>query len=180
MDTFADYMLSEEDYIKKIEIAYYLSKRERLFFDKSVIFKTEIAKMFMDAMKIDDVDKNAVLTGCLLYACKKSTDPTDFSKIKSYAHDGAEYLEMLGFDQKFCDMCEQVNRYSGIEPRTKEGDILELVDNFGGMLLHRPERKAFPLDEALILLKHRNLKDKENQYLDKFVDFVNMEEGVSA
>lgn len=178
METFADYMLAEEDYIKKIEIAYYLSKRERLFFDKSVIFKTELARMFIDTMKID-VDRNLVITACLLYACRKSTNPSDLSKIKSYAKDGAQYLEFLGFDEKFCNICEQVNRYANIEPRTKEGDILELVDNFGGMLLHRPERKGFPLDEALILLKHRNLKDKGNQYLEKFVQFVNIEEGVT-
>ena len=179
METFADYMLAEENYIKKIEIAYYLSKRERLFFDKSVIFKTELARMFIDTMKID-VDRNLVITACLLYACRKSTNPSDISKIKSYAKDGAQYLELLGFDEKFCNICEQVNRYSDIEPRTKEGDILELVDNFGGMLLHRPERKGFPLDEALILLKHRNLKDKGNQYLEKFVEFVNIEEGVTV
>ncbi len=179
METFADYMLAEENYIKKIEIAYYLSKRERLFFDKSVIFKTELARMFIDTMKID-VDRNLVITACLLYACRKSTNPSDISKIKSYAKDGAQYLELLGFDEKFCNICEQVNRYSDIEPRTKEGDILELVDNFGGMLLHRPERKGFPIDEALILLKHRNLKDKGNQYLEKFVEFVNIEEGVTV
>lgn len=180
METFADYMLSETNYIKKIEIAYYLSKKERLFFDKSVIFKTEIARMFMETMHIDDVDQNVVITACLLYACRKTTNPSDLSKVKSYAQDGAEYLELLGFDDKFCTICEQANRYSGIEPRTKEGDILELVDNFGGMLLHRPERQAFPIEEALILLKHRNLKDKGNQYLDKFVEFVNIEEGVTA
>lgn len=179
METFADYMLAEENYIKKIEIAYYLSKRERLFFDKSVIFKTELARMFIDTMKID-VDRNLVITACLLYACRKSTNPSDLSKIKSYTKDGVQYLELLGFDEKFCNICEQVNRYSNIEPRTKEGDILELVDNFGGMLLHRPERKGFPLDEALILLKHRNLKDKGNQYLEKFVQFVNIEEGVTV
>lgn len=180
METFADYMLAEKNYIKKIEIAYYLSKRERLFFDKSVIFKTEIARMFIDTMKINDVDRNVVLTACLLYACRKSTTPSDLSKIKSYAKDGAEYLELLGFDEKFCNICEQANRYTSVESRIKEGDILELVDNFGGMLLHRPERKGFPLDEALILLKYRNLKDKGNQYLDKFIEFVNIEEGVTV
>lgn len=178
METFADYMLGEDDFIKKMEIAYYLSKRQRLFFDKSVVFKTELARMFIDTMKLD-VDRNLVVTACLLYACKKTANPADLSKIKSYAKDGAEYLEQLGFDEKFCDICEQVNRYTSEKPRTKEADILELVDNFGGMLLHRPERKGFPLDEALILLKYRNFKDKENQYLSEFVDFVKNEEGVT-
>ena len=42
VETFADYILSEEDWIKKMEIMYYLSKKDNVFFDKSVIFKTEL------------------------------------------------------------------------------------------------------------------------------------------
>ena len=37
--------------------------------------------------------------------------------------------------------------------------LLELVDQFGGMLLDRPERIGFQPDEALVLLEHRNLKE---------------------
>ena len=45
------------------------------------------------------------------------------------------------------------------------------------MLLHRPERMGFEIDEALVLLEYRNLKGKENRYLEQFKDFVNkMEE----
>ena len=52
-----------------------------------------------------------------------------------------------------------------------------MVDQFGGMLLDRPERIAFKTDEALVLLEYRNLKDKNNRYLQQFKDFVNkMEE----
>ena len=54
METFAEYILSEPDYIKKMEIVYYLKKRTNIFFDNSVIFKTELARMFMDDMGIDD------------------------------------------------------------------------------------------------------------------------------
>ena len=54
----------------------------------------------------------------------------------------------------------------------KESDILELVDQFGGMLLHRPERMGFAVDEALCLLEYRNLKDKDNRYLEQFKEFV--------
>ena len=55
--------------------------------------------------------------------------------------------------------------------------MLELIDQFGGMLLDRPERIAFKTDEALVLLEYRNLKDKNNRYLQQFKDFVNkMEE----
>ncbi len=171
METFADYILSEEDFIKKIEIVYYLSKRTGIFFGNSVVFKAEIARMFIDDMKID-IDRNLVLTAALLCACKKPSNPQDLSKIKGYAKEGAEYLATLGFDKRFCKICEEVNRYSGSTPREKESDILELVDNFGGMLLDRPERPGFPVDEALVLLEHRNMRDKDNIYLQKFKEFV--------
>jgi HD-GYP domain-containing protein (c-di-GMP phosphodiesterase class II) len=41
------------------------------------------------------------------------------------------------------------------------------------MLLDRPERIAFKVDEALVLLEYRNLKDKDNRYLEDFKKFVN-------
>ena len=109
----------------------------------------------------------------MLCNCKKSNSPQDLEKIKSYAKDGSEYLAELGFSDRFCKICEEVNRYSGSEPREKESDVLELVDNFGGMLLDRPERIAFKVDEALVLLEYRNLKDKNNIYLEQFKQFVN-------
>ena len=117
METFADYILSEQDYIKKMEIVYYLKKRANIFFDNSVIFKTELARMFIDDMMITDVDRNIVLTACLLCFCKKSSNPQDLSKVKSYAKEGAEYLKKLGFSDRFCKICEGVNRYSYQEER---------------------------------------------------------------
>lgn len=179
METFADYILSEKDYIKKMEIVYYLKKRVNIFFDNSVIFKTELTRMFIDDMKLD-IDRNLVLTASLLCSCKKPEDSGDLSKIKSYAKEGAEYLATLGFDKRFCKICEEVNRYSGSSPREKESDILELVDNFGGMLLNRPERRGFPIDEALVLLEFRNMKGKNNIYLEKFKEFVYVTEGITV
>lgn len=171
METFADYILSEQDYMKKMEIVYYLKKKANIFYDNSVILKTELAKMFMETMEID-VDRNLVLTASLLCACKKSDNPQDLSKVKSYAKESAKFLKTLGFSDRFCKICEEQNRYSGSLPREKESDILELVDNFGGMLMHRPERIGFTVDEAICLLQYRNLKGKDNIYLDKFVRFV--------
>ena len=84
----------------------------------------------------------------------------------------------MGFDQKFCKICEEVNRYSNSNPREKESDVLELVDQFGGMLLDRPERIGFKPDEALVLLEHRNLKDVYNRYLETFIEFVNYMENI--
>ncbi len=176
METFADYILGEKDYDKKLGIMYFLEKKADIFFDNSVIFKTQLAKMFIEQKNLD-VDENLVITACLLCGCKKDDNPQDFSRVKSYAKESAEYLETLGFSKRFCKICEEQNRYSGSEPREKESDILELVDQFGGMLLHRPERMGFKVDEALVLLEYRNLKDKHNIYLEQFKEFVNeMEE----
>lgn len=179
METFAEYILSENNLIRKMEITFYLQKKARIFFDNSVIFKTELANMFIDTMNIN-VDKNLVLTTCLLCACKKSYDPQKLDKIKSYAKEGARYLSELGFSKRFCKICEEVNRYSGSSPREKESDILELVDQFGGMLLHRPERIGFKIDEALVLLEYRNLKNINNIYFDQFKEFVTKEEGIKV
>lgn len=176
-ETFADYILSETDWIKKMEIVYYLKKKTNIFFDNSVIFKTLLAKQFLDRAGLG-LDDNIVLTACLLCNCKKGSNPQDLTKVKSYAKEGAEYLKQLGFSDRFCKICEGVNRYSGIELREKESDVLELVDQFGGMLLDRPERIAFKTDEALVLLEYRNLKDKYNQYLPEFKQFVNEMEAV--
>lgn len=173
METFADYILSEKDWIKKMEIIHYLQKKTGIFFEKSVIFKTFLAKLFLDVKPELNLDQNIILTACLLCNCKKSNDPQDLSKIKSYAKEGADYLAELGFSNRFCKICEEVNRYSGSSPREPESDVLELVDQFGGMLLDRPERIAFKVDEALVLLEYRNLKDKDNRYLDTFKEFVN-------
>ena len=177
METFAEYILSEKDWIKKMEIIHYLKKKTGIFFDNSVIFKTFLAKLFLDYSNLE-LDQNIVLTACLLCNCKKENNPQDLSKIKSYAKEGAEYLKQLGFSNNFCRICEGVNRYSNLSPREKESDVLELVDQFGGMLLDRPERIAFKVDEALVLLEYRNLRDKHNRYLPKFKEFVTEMESV--
>ncbi len=177
METFAEYILSEKDWIKKMEIMHYLKKKTGIFFDNSVIFKTFLAKLFLDYSNLE-LDQNIVLTACLLCNCKKENNPQDLSKIKSYAKEGAEYLKQLGFSNNFCRICEGVNRYSNLSPREKESDVLELVDQFGGMLLDRPERIAFKVDEALVLLEYRNLRDKHNRYLPKFKEFVTEMESV--
>ncbi len=177
MNNFADYILEEPELGAKMEITYYLSKKAKIFFDKSVIFKTEIARLFLNYARIE-VDKNLVLTALLLCNCKKVNNAQDLSKIHSYAKDGANYLKSIGFGEKFCKVCEGINRYSQNNPRERESDILELVDQFGGMLLDRPERIGFKPDEALVLLEHRNLKDKYNRYLNTFIDFINFLEKI--
>ena len=177
METFADYILAEKSFTKKVEIMYYLKKKINIYFDKSVVLKTQIAKLFIEEAHLD-VDENLVITACLLCSCKKNIDPADFGKVKTYAKEGADFLRSLGFSNRFCKICEEVNRYSDSHPREKESDILELVDQFGGMILDRPERIAFKIDEALVMLEHRNLRGKGNLYLSQFIDFVRKEEEI--
>lgn len=184
METFADYILAEQDVYQKMEIIRHLSQRKvnntgmpEIYFDKSVVFKTELARMFLDYTDIckkDNIDKNLVLTACLLCNCKKVDNAQNIEKLHSYAKEGANYLQGLGFDKRFTKICEEVNRYSNSAPREKESDILELVDQFGGMLLDRPERIGFKPEEALVLLEHRNLKEHYNRYMNTFSEFVQM------
>lgn len=172
MNSFADYILNEKEFDKKVEIMYYLKRKTNIFFDNTVIFKAMIVKMFLEVMEINNINQNLTITAMLVCECKKSDIAQNIEKIKSYAKESAEYLESLGFDLKFCKICEEHNRYSGSLPREKESHILELADQFGGMLLDREERQAFPIEEAIILLEHRNLKGYNNIYLEEFKEFI--------
>lgn len=178
MENFASYILEEENPDQKMLITYYLSKKTGIFFDKSIVLKTEIAKLFIEYMNLD-IDKNLVLTAMLLCNCRKVDDAQKMGRLETYAIEGAEYLATLGFDNRFCKMCEEVNRYSGSEPREKESDILEVVDQFTGLILNRVEREAFTPEEALIILKERNLKFIDNIYLDLFETFINEMEKIT-
>lgn len=171
MESFATYMLNEEIPAQKMIIAYYLSKKTGIFFDKSIVLRAEIARLFVDYMKID-VDKNTLITAMLLCNCKKVDDAQKMGKLETFAEEGAKYLGTLGFNKRFCKICEEVNRYSGSTPREKESDILEAVDQFTGLILNRIEREAFTPEEALVILQERNLKFSDNRYLNDFVTFV--------
>ena len=104
MSDFAEYILNEDDLISKMEIIYFLAPKLKINFDKSVVFKTEIARMFLKYSKIN-VDNNLVLTACLLCNCKKIDNAQKLGKLTTYAKEGAEHLKKLGFDERFCDIC---------------------------------------------------------------------------
>jgi len=174
MQKFSEYILNEKDFYKKINTMEYVSKKAPILFDKSVIFKAMIAKLFIETMNLD-VDENLVITACLLYSCKKGQDALSLDKVKSYAQESADFLRRLGFSERFCKICLEHNRYNDNKNREKESDILELVDQLGGMMVDREERRGFPLDEAIVLLEHRNLKEHKNIYLDQFKEFINKE-----
>lgn len=177
MEDFATYILNEKDYIQKMVITYYLSEKTGIFFDKSIVLRTQIAKMFMNYAKID-LDQNLVLTAVLLCNCKKIDNAQKIGKLETYAKEGAEYLSTLGFNKRFCKICEQLNRYSESEPREPESDLLEIIDQFTGLILRRDERDAFLPEEAIVILKERNLKNVNNRYLEDFITFVKDMENV--
>lgn len=172
MEDFATYILEEKSISQKMLITYYLSKKTGIFFDKSIVLKTEIAKLFIEYMKIN-VDENLVLTAMLLCNCKKIENAQKIGKLETFAKEGAEYLSTLGFNKRFCKICEEVNRYSGSTPREKESDLLEVVDQFTGLILNRVERDAFTTEEALVVLRERNLKYTNNRYMELFTEFIN-------
>ena len=178
METFAEYILSEKDFFKKLEIMLYYKKNNNIFFDNSVIYKALIAKLFIEVMDIE-IDKNLVITAMLLCQCKKMNNSQDIDRLKRYSKESADFLKTLGFSDEFCLICEQHNRYSNSSPRKKESDILELANQFGGMLIDRPDRVAIPIEEAIVLLEYRNLKGYKNIYINKFKEFVNIAKEVN-
>ncbi len=171
MEDFATYILQEKDYIQKMMITYYLSKKTGIYFDKAVVLKVELARLFMKYDMIN-VDENIILTAGLLCNCKKIDNAQKIGKLETFAKEGAEYLSTLGFNKRFCKICEEINRYSGSSPREKESDILEVVDQFTGLILNRVERPAFSVEEAIVILRERNFKVIKNRYLEDFIGFV--------
>ncbi|MBR3152946.1 MAG: hypothetical protein IKF52_05040 [Clostridia bacterium] len=177
MATFAEYILNENDFIKKIDIMSYLKKKNKIYFNVSVIMKTEILREFIKVMKID-VDENLVVTASLLYDCLKVESPEEINKIKNMDGEYRKYLKSLGFNDKFCNICIGHCREYKLQKREKESDLLELIDQFGAMLLHRSDRLAYSVEEAMDLLKNKNLYKVDNQYLDKFEEFVDIMEEI--
>lgn len=178
---FADILLQEKDLVKKIEIVAYYKKKNDIFFDTSVILKAGIAKQFIETMNLD-IDMNKVLTACLVYSFKRINTPKEIERIKTEEKKDYEYLLSLGFKEDFCKICREYNRYNEKDGyvRDKEGDVLELVENFGGLILHRPERIAFPVDEAMQVLELKNLKNKRNRYLKDFKKFIEIMEDIEV
>lgn len=176
----AKYIFLQKSLTRKIELVYYLKKKQNLFFDNSVILKTELARMFMDSMCLK-VDKNTVLTACLIYSLKKKNVKQDISGLKEEKNANYEFIRKLGFNKRFTKICMEYNRINEDKDyiREAEGDILELIENFGGMLMHRESRLAFSPKEAIELLETKNLKGKKNRFLEDFKFFIDVMENAS-
>ena len=178
---FAKMILEEKNFLKKLDLAAYLAKKEHNFFDTSVIYKAEITKLFVNSMKLEGIDENEVITAAIMYTCKKIDSAQEIERIKNEKNKDYDYLKTLGFSDRFCKICVEHTRYNqpqGDYEREPEGDILELVENYVGLTMHREDRMAFPIDEALDLIENKNLLGKYNRYLDTFKEFVKMMEGI--
>ncbi len=181
MATFAQYMLNEPDFIKKIEIASFLKKKKNTFFNTSVILKAEIAREFMSVMKID-VDKNLVLSVALLYDCLKIDSPQERVRLKKSQEEYKQFLKSLGFNDRFCKICAEHSRVGQNPnvPRERESDILELSEQFGALLVHRSDRLPYTVPEALEILSKKNMAGIKNVFLSQFEEFVDIMEDMQV
>ena len=46
--------------------------------------------------------------------------------------------------------------------------------------MHRPERLAFPIEDAIQVLEYKNLHHKNNRYLEEFKKFINIMEAIET
>lgn len=173
---FATSILSEKELIKKVEIVCrYQKSTIDVFFDTTSVLKAEIARLFIDQMNIDRINKDNVITACLVYAFRRTNSPMEIERIKHEKDADKEFLKSLGFDEEFCKICSEYNRYNETSDyeRTNEGDIIELIDKFVGLIMHREDRPAFPVNEALDILNSKILDGIDNKYKNKFNKFIN-------
>lgn len=172
---FAKTILNERELIKKVEVVCrYQKSTIDVFFDITALLKAELARLFIERMNLEDIKKDSVITACLVYAFKRTNSPMEIERIKKEKEEDKAFLQQLGFDEPFCKICSEYNRYNepaGYE-REKEGDVLELVDKFVGLIMHREDRTAFLVKEALDLLETKILDGVENRYKNKFVQFI--------
>lgn len=170
----ADEILKEKELIKKCELLYYFKKREDIFFDNSVILKAEILRIFLEEKKYKGIDISEMLTLCLIYSVKKINSPQEKLRMKLNKKENIEYIKSLGFSERFA---KNATNYK--EPEQDEEDtrsnyskLLDIIDQFGGLILHREDRIAFPVEEALDIIEKKNLADSKNKYLYDFVEFI--------
>lgn len=170
----ADELLEEKDSIKKCELIYYISKKEPILFNTAIMLKVEILRMFLDEMNYEDIDKSYMLTLALIYTAKKINSPQEKLRLKLNIQENIDYIKSLGFSDEFA---KDASRYK--EPdegeedkRSRYAKILDIIDQFGGMIVHREDRLAFPIPKALDILEKTNLKNSKNPYLKDFVAYI--------
>ena len=81
--SFAKDILDENELIDKIKvICKYRNNSINVFFDTTAILKAEIVRIFIDNNNITNVDKNKLITACLVYAFKRTNTPKEIERIK--------------------------------------------------------------------------------------------------
>ena len=158
----ADLIFAEGNYQKKIVMIHSLSLAFDLFFDASVIYKTDLITMFMNNVDIE-LDLQLMQTLGLLFSCKKG-----FFLDDAYLEESAEFLFKIGFSREFCDICKNVFPKNPDET-FKEAELLRLIDKFGDLLLKNSEREGFPVDKAIEMLSK---DEKYNLYLNDFLYYL--------
>lgn len=180
---FAQSLFEEKELLKKVEIVCrYQKSTIDVFFDTTSVLKAELARLFIDQTNIENVDRDKVITACLTYAFKRTNSPMEIERIKKGKEEDKKFLQSLGFDEHFCKICSEYNRYNEKEDyeRECEGDIIELMDKFVGLIMHREDRLAFPINEALDILECKILDGIENRYKNKFINFIKSLEDIDV
>lgn len=177
MEKLNEYFLGEYNFTKKIEKVFYFAKKKNLFFDKSTIMKAELIRMFINMMNLD-VDENEMITASLIYSLNKIDSPQEISRVREEIDKDKEFIKQLGFSEKFVKYCTEYSRIIENGNREKESDILELIDQFGGLLLHRENRLAYNVEDSIDILANKNLSNKENSFLQDFIFFVDVLENI--
>ena len=177
MQQLNSYFLDEKDFAKKVEKVYFFAKKKNLFFDKSTIMKAELMRMFINMLNIN-VDENEMITASLIYSLNKIDGPKEISRIREEIYKDRDFIKQLGFSDRFSKYCTSYSRIIQDENREKESDILELIDQFGGLLSHRENRLAYKVEDAIDILANKNLSNKENKFLEDFIFFVDVMENI--
>lgn len=169
----ADALLEEKDLIRKFEIMFYFQKKESIFFNTTSMIKAELMRMFLEDQKIKDVDISEMLTLALVYTVKRIDSPQEIQRMVGNKEENMKYIQSLGFSK---DFAENATYYKeGDVPdkeRTVQEKLLDIFDQFAGLISHREERIAYKIPQALDVLEKTNLSSSSNEYLSLFIEFI--------
>lgn len=169
----ADALLKEEDLIRKFEIMFYLQKKESIFFNTTSMVKAELMRMFLEDQKIKDLDISEMLTMALIYTVKRIDSPQEKQRMQENKKENMEYIQSLGFSEDFARNATYYKEGDvPEEERTVEEKILDIFDQFAGLISHREERIAYKIPQALDVLEKNNLASSTNEYLPIFIEFI--------
>ncbi len=169
----ADALLEEEDLIRKFEIMFYFQKKESIFFNTTSMIKAELMRMFLENQKIEGLDISEMLTMALIYTVKRIDSPQEIQRMADNKEDNMKYIQSLGFSEKFAINATYYKEGDVPEKeRTVEEKILDIFDQFAGLISHREERIAYKIPQALDVLDKTNLASSSNEYLPLFIEFI--------